>query len=426
AEKHRLRMERLEEEAAYEPELAAAAAGDRVAGGHEVLTDVIDRLQEKTDGIEEAVSNLASAREVDELQDDLRTRMENLAKVTEELAKTKAEMEMTIGDLENKRRELEEAATVEPEPEPEEPKTSKKKKKKRTKKAGERLEAEGLEVQPEMMKKKTLKYLAYHRRLRDLEELPDDDVEALERLQEELALLKPEEILIPQDIYTFFTSPGGHSMLVRGQSKTGKTTLALQIVEEIAEVDELLYVPSRTSERRRHIQFPWLLEKEDEDRKLLGDKSRMEKFIKNVDSDKFDIKDVRQLLRRSPAPQEILNIYARVEQRMPLPIIIVFDRIDKLAERHRVDVGDLVEILHQDLADRGKAQLIFVQDQPRLRGLDARVDGSLVLKTFSEDEQEFTGHMEISKLLDLEVQQPRYFYKLRAGRFSFMKGVTSF
>jgi hypothetical protein len=276
------------------------------------------------------------------------------------------------------------------------------------------------------MRKKTLKYMAYHRRRRDLEELPDDDVEALERIQEELSLLNPEEILIPQDIYTFFTSPGGHSMLLRGQSRTGKTTLALQVVEEISELEELLYVPSRTSERKRFIQFPWLLEKEDGDRKFLGDKKTMDSFIKNADPDRFDLKEIRQLLRRSPAAQEIINIYARVEQRTPLPVIVVFDRIDKLAERHRVDVGDLVEVLHRDLADRAKAQLIFVQDQPRLRGLDARVDGCLILKTFSEEEQEFTGQMEISKLLDLEIKEPRYFYKLRAGRFSFMKGVRSF
>ena len=111
---------------------------------------------------------------------------------------------------------------------------------------------------------------------------------------------------------------------------------------------------------------------------------------------------------------------------MPLPLIVVFDRVDKLAERHRVDVGDLVELLHRDLAERGKAQLIFVQDQPRLRGLDARADGCLVLKTFSDTEQDFIGHMEITKLLELEIQQPLYLYKLRGGRFSFMKGVKSF
>ena len=34
-------------------------------------------------------------------------------------------------------------------------------------------------------------------------------------------------------IYTFFTSPGGHSMLIRGQSKTGKTTLALEVAHRL-------------------------------------------------------------------------------------------------------------------------------------------------------------------------------------------------
>ena len=45
---------------------------------------------------------------------------------------------------------------------------------------------------------------------------------------------------------------------------------------------------------------------------------------------------------------------------------------------------------------------------------------------YCEDEQDFTGQMEISKLLDLEIAEPRFIYKFRGGRFSFMKGVKSF
>jgi KaiC/GvpD/RAD55 family RecA-like ATPase len=312
-----------------------------------------------------------------------------------------------------------------PADEPEEKAKKKRKKKKKSKKADDRLKAAGLKVAAESSKK-TIKYMAYQRRLRDLEELPDDDVEALERIQQELSLLSPEEILIPQDLFTFFTAPGGHSMLVRGASKTGKTTIALQIVEEIAEVDELLYVPSRSPDRKRFIQFPWLLEKEEDDRVFLSNKKIAKKLGKEIDDGRVDLKDIRQLLRRSPNAQEIINIYARIQERIPNPTIIVFDRIDKLAERHRVDVGDLMELLHRDLANRAKAQLIFVQEQSRLRGLDSLVDGCMVLKTFSEDEQDFTGHMELTKLLGIDLQQPRFFYKVKGGRLSFMRGVKSF
>ncbi|MCK4969569.1 MAG: hypothetical protein KAS77_03545, partial [Thermoplasmata archaeon] len=332
-----------------------------------------------------------------------------------------------IGDLEDKRRALDEEEAEEQAALAEADEASKKKKKKKMKKAkkvDDRLKAEGLQI-PDEMKKRTLKYTAYQRRLRELEKLPEGDVEEIERIQEELALLSPEEILIPQDIYTFFTSPGGHSLLVRGQKKTGKTTIALQIVEEIAEVDELLYVPSRSMDHKRFIQYPWLLEKEEKDRKFLSDKKQMKSFLDSTDNENFDITDVRRLLKRSPAAQEIFNIYARVEERLPLSCIIVFDRIDKLAERHRVDVGDLVETLHRDLARRNKSQLIFIQEQPRLRGLDSMVDGSLVLKSFSDDDREFTGSLEVAKLLDIDVQEPRYFYKVKGGRFSFMKGVRS-
>jgi hypothetical protein len=33
--------------------------------------------------------------------------------------------------------------------------------------------------------------------------------------------------------------------------------------------------------------------------------------------------------------------------------------------------------------------------------------------------------LEVAKLLDIDVQEPRYFYKVKGGRFSFMKGVRS-
>jgi len=40
---------------------------------------------------------------------------------------------------------------------------------------------------------------------------------------------------IPQVLLDFMRAPGGHSLMLKGDAGTGKTTLALQIIEELAE-----------------------------------------------------------------------------------------------------------------------------------------------------------------------------------------------
>jgi KaiC/GvpD/RAD55 family RecA-like ATPase len=233
--------------------------------------------------------------------------------------------------------------------------------------------------------------------------------------------------MIPQDLYSFFTSPGGHSIVIRGAANTGKTTMALQIVEEIAELDEFLYVPTRTRDKSRFMQFPWLFEKEEMDRAFLAKEGVMRAYLQDHSDDSPDLDELVSLLRRSPAPQEIVNIYSRVEERLPQTTVVVIDRIDRLAERHRVDVGDLIETLHRDLSERMKAQVIMVQEQPKLKGLDAYTDGCITIKTFSaEDEAEFVGQLEISKLTGIEIAQNRYLYKLRGGRLVVLRGVQSY
>src|SRR5512137_398021 len=65
----------------------------------------------------------------------------------------------------------------------------------------------------------------------------------------------------PKEIVTFLSSPGGHSLILRGMAGTGKTTLALQTIEELAAVQQSYYMSTRVSDQSLFSQFPWLLEK---------------------------------------------------------------------------------------------------------------------------------------------------------------------
>src|SRR4030065_2064309 len=65
----------------------------------------------------------------------------------------------------------------------------------------------------------------------------------------------------PREMVNFLSSPGGHSMMVRGMAGTGKTTIALQIIEELASVQQSYYMSTRVSDQSLFNQFPWLLDK---------------------------------------------------------------------------------------------------------------------------------------------------------------------
>ena len=65
----------------------------------------------------------------------------------------------------------------------------------------------------------------------------------------------------PGEILDFLRSPGGHSLLIKGRAGTGKTTLALQIIEELSDEQVDYYLSMRVSDESLYRQFPWLKEK---------------------------------------------------------------------------------------------------------------------------------------------------------------------
>src|SRR4030067_2057396 len=65
----------------------------------------------------------------------------------------------------------------------------------------------------------------------------------------------------PREMVNFLSSPGGHSMIVRGRAGTGNPTIAVQIIEELASVQQSYYMSTRVSDQSLFNQFPWLLDK---------------------------------------------------------------------------------------------------------------------------------------------------------------------
>jgi KaiC/GvpD/RAD55 family RecA-like ATPase len=87
---------------------------------------------------------------------------------------------------------------------------------------------------------------------------------------------------LPPEIHRFFTNPGGHSLIVKGRAGTGKTTLVLQMLEEVFSGLDNFYLSSRVSDTALYKQFPWLLSKERNERLIHASK----KFLDSLDRTK--------------------------------------------------------------------------------------------------------------------------------------------
>ena len=258
----------------------------------------------------------------------------------------------------------------------------------------------------------------------------------------------------PNEIIKFLSSPGGHSLILRGMAGTGKTTLALQMIEELAAVQQSYYMSTRVSDQSLFNQFPWLLEKVKEGeilraRKRLKKKTdseqQVEKILVGLAAIKGEmrsekIKAPRRELARlqgvienggeeevaeptgegeltvtigSTMP-EIEMAYDVVDRALPERTLVVIDSIDALAEKYGVPAAKMISTLQKDLVEGVGSNLVYVLETPDPL-LDYLGDGVIYL-SFSNVTGRRIRELDILKLRGCEIRQSRYVYTLLGGR----------
>lgn len=124
---------------------------------------------------------------------------------------------------------------------------------------------------------------------------------------------------LPPEIHRFFEHPGGHSLIVKGKAGTGKTTLVLQMLEEIFSGLDNFYLSSRVSDTSLYKQFPWLLSKERNERLIHASKRFLETLDKTKEeedmADAMAAADEDALLMTAPVePDEVRSAKALLKE----------------------------------------------------------------------------------------------------------------
>jgi KaiC/GvpD/RAD55 family RecA-like ATPase len=225
---------------------------------------------------------------------------------------------------------------------------------------------------------------------------------------------------IPQEIYSFFMNPGGHSLILRGNAGTGKTTFALQIMEDLSDLERSYYVSTRVSDASLFIQFPWLKKKmsnrgigmEDNDtewphRVGLNNLKGYEESSMGITTGEMSISIGREF-------RDIEALYDAVEVNLPKRSLVVIDSIDAMAEKYEMSTTKLINTMQKDIVEQYGANALFV-----LENADSQLDylGDGVVKlALNEYQRRRIREIEILKLRGCEIYQPKYLYTLKGGR----------
>ena len=192
-----------------------------------------------------------------------------------------------------------------------------------------------------------------------------------------------------------FLKQKGNTLLVKGYAGAGKTTLALQLLRELAPDGGGVYVSSRVSLQKLQREFPWA---------RLGKKGA---------APAGGFTDLRL-----GSPSTVLEeIVGAITSKRTTNSAVVLDTWDGIAKEMDPNERLKAEKMLIAVADSHMARVIFVSEEPQRTTMDFLVDGIVEL-TREEKYGRVLREIEVQKLRGTLIEQHKYLYTLKDGRFT--------
>jgi len=231
-------------------------------------------------------------------------------------------------------------------------------------------------------------------------------------------------MMMPREIESFFNCEEGHSLIIKGEPGSGKTTFALEIMDHFRGKRKVLYISTRVADSSLSTQFPWIKDIFAQPKsKVAGIKrthlNRLEGLIEEgfvKENVKFEgdeaILEVGELL------PELEQVYQFVSEH-PHALVCI-DSIDGLSEKYGIPAEKILFTIQKDIVETNQASVLFVLEETSTMNIDYLADG--VVELSHEPHDRFWKRvMTIKKLRGAAVEKPRYLYTLYDGRFRALK-----
>lgn len=227
---------------------------------------------------------------------------------------------------------------------------------------------------------------------------------------------------IPPEILRFFKMFPGQTLLIKGRPGTGKTILSLEILREICEEKNGLYVSTRVTHEKLYSLFPWI-------KRIVPEKNIVNATPKKIN----DALSSAELTDREFDFDTALSFFRMLyedaeEMNNPVVVIDSWDAIlesPKLRDRKVSFTQSICNFCHEV-----KTHLILISETDTLTDLDYVVDGIVTLldsNVYGDDSEETIGHagsrtlrkIRIDKLRGVERRRKFYTFTLQNGRFKY-------
>lgn len=258
---------------------------------------------------------------------------------------------------------------------------------------------------------------------------------------------------LPQEIIEFLLSPGGHSLLIKGDAGTGKTTMALQMCEALSDQQPEYYLSSRVSDVSLYRQFPWLEERVRNNqitregmaftRRPSGrnqrrnglrlpepqvDRKELNRLEGQIEAGEMGEEDSGAVLQPDGSfvveigtlLPELEAAYDIVETNLPKKTLVIMDSVEALAETYGIPSYRIVNALQKDLVEKAGANIVLVMETADRSPLDYLGDGVIVLRNSVQGDHRMRS-LEIQKLRGAAIRNWKYLFTLDDGRLTVME-----
>jgi len=207
---------------------------------------------------------------------------------------------------------------------------------------------------------------------------------------------------IPEDLLEFIQRDT-YSLLIKGFAGTGKTTLALTILNVLGVKNNFFYISTRSSPKQLFLYYPWLKEFVRRSNIHEGTLAQNQDVISTFEDARLD------------EPESLFERITNQLMDIKSPIIII-DSWDAIAAFMDKDARLNNERVLQTWRERAGAKLIFISEQPSDSTLDFLVDGIVELEQ-TRYHNEKVRLINLQKLRGTPIIRPSHIYTLYESIF---------
>lgn len=228
------------------------------------------------------------------------------------------------------------------------------------------------------------------------------------------------EMSIPGEIRDFFQIEKGQTLLIKGLPGTGKTTLALEIMNSLCEDRNGVYISTRVDPRRLYAINPWIKEVLRPKNVVNATQTKLLESLKGMGKD----------LSNYYAVLDFFKVFFDETEEMDNPMIII-DSWDAVLNYTAHLIGESQHSFEQNICEFARdldTHLIFVSEFANVMPLDYIVDGVVTMEQFrlpgyakGSMRTRYVRQIKLDKLRGVEIGQKTYTVTLHEGRFRFFK-----